>query len=111
LPENANAQFPVIVYRDQWPDICREIDRAVCAEEQLRGTLIFYYVARHCLKNNDLAVAAKELAASFDNESKFVFGIQLHLAVTFKTPDYAVMLRQDAIGKIVSGDNIAYFRP
>jgi len=105
-----NPQFPVIIYREQWAAICEEMDRLILTNERLKDSSVYFYVCQHGLKNGCCTAVAEHLAASFDLESPYLFGIQLHMAVTFKSPNYAVMLRQSSVGGVVRGSSIAYYR-
>lgn len=71
---------------------------------------ILFYIARHGLKIIEQRTTCKEIINAVDLRSDHVTLIQMHMASMLSQKEFAVVLRQPSVVKIVTGEK-AYFRP
>lgn len=110
LSTNATGDTNINVFLDDWHPFCRKIDEYVAADEFFRPHRLFYYVAKHGLKNSSLTYVRDMVFDAADLSCPKISLIQLHLAAVLSLADHAVLLRQDRVSSIVLGSP-SYFRP
>lgn len=99
----------IYIYEDDWPAFCTRVSELCGTVETFRDLQFYYYVAKHDLKSTSLTAVKDYIVRSVDVQSIVLF--QIHLASVMSAPDYAIMLRQEAVSDFVIGQQKAYFHP
>lgn len=99
----------ICIYEDDWPTFCLRVNELCGAVELFRDMQFYYYICKHGLKSTSLTAVKEYIERSID--VNYIILCQIHLASVLSAPDYAVMLRQDAVSSLIVGHQKTYFRP